>query len=432
MRPRPLVLSLACLILCGVPARAAEELKPANTYGVIVGVLKWEKPTLASFSPRHRKDQELYDTLVKRGVPSGNLALLLDEKATLDAIRRALRDVAGRAKPGSTFLFYYAGHGSQGGGKVSFCNYDCGAGTPPKPTLALSEVADILKKHFKGGRVLLMADCCHSGGLKQVADDLAKAKINAASVTSAEASNQSSGNWTFTQAVLDALRGEPLVDADGDGSVTLGELVGEVTAGMKYREGQRSGHAYCGVGADFRMGRSDRARRPAAPPKDGFALGSYVLAPDDGKRRPARVVGFAEGKYAVEFYDYSDKRLARLPAARLEKITYKKYKVGQELQVLWGGKAWKAKVLKAEGDFHLITYLGWGHEWDEWVLSTRVVEGKPGKPVAAAAEVKWQGQWYPAVVLKTEKGKYYIRYVGYDSSWDEWVGKDRIRFPEKK
>src|SRR5262249_32576472 len=158
-------------------------------------------------------------------------------------------------------------------------NYDCGAGTPPKPTLALSEVADLLKKHFKGGRVLLMADCCHSGGLKQVADDLAKANIKAASVTSAEASNLSCGNWTFTHAVLDALRGERLVDADGDGVVTLGELVGEVAAAMKYREAQRFGHAYRGVGADFRLGPA-HVRKLPAPPKDGFAVGSYALAPD--------------------------------------------------------------------------------------------------------------------------------------------------------
>src|SRR5262249_20936783 len=155
-------------------------------------------------------------------------------------------EVASRARPGSTFLFYYAGHGSLVPG-VSFCNYDHHHGNPARPAVALAEVADVLKKHFKGGRVLLLADCCHSGGLKAVAQELAKSGIKAASVTSAEASNLSSGNWTFTQAVLDGLRGEPLVDADGDGTVTLGELVGEVAAAMKYREAQMFGHCYAGV-----------------------------------------------------------------------------------------------------------------------------------------------------------------------------------------
>ena len=44
-------------------------------------------------------------------------------------------------------------------------------------------------------------------------------------------------------------------------------------------------------------------------------------------------------------------------------------------------------------------------------------------------EVEWRGAWYDAKVLR-KKGerRWYIHYVGDDESWDEWVGKDRIRF----
>ena len=427
MKSSTSTLALLLLSLWSGPA-VADELKPDNTCGVIVGVLKWESPALRPFSARHRKDQELRDLLVKRGVPAKNLALLLDEQATLANIRSSLRKVAAAARPDSTLLFYYAGHGSLAGKGVSFCNYDCNAKDPKKPALALSEVGAILKKHFKGGRVLLMADCCHSGGLKAVAAELERAGIKAASVTSAESSNLSSGNWTFTQAVIDSLRGEPLVDGNRDGTITLGEMVREVSAGMKYRELQMFGHSYHGVGPDFKLGPTDRSRKLAAGPKDGLSVGGYVNAPDDGKRRPARIVGWADGKYAVEFYDYSDKRVVHLPGDRLQPIRFKTYKVGQELQVLWQGQAYKAKVLKVAGDFHLITYPGYGPEWDEWILSNRIVEDTRGKP---AVKVEWQGEWYPAVVLETKDGKYRIHYVGYDSSWDEWVGKDRIRFPKK-
>lgn len=31
-------------------------------------------------------------------------------------------------------------------------------------------------------------------------------------------------------------------------------------------------------------------------------------------------------------------------------------------------------------------------------------------------------------MLKKKKGSWYIHYVDDDDSWDEWVGKDRIRF----
>ena len=48
----------------------------------------------------------------------------------------------------------------------------------------------------------------------------------------------------------------------------------------------------------------------------------------------------------------------------------------------------------------------------------------------ADSEVEWQGQWFPAKVLKKEKDKdrWYIHYIGYEKSWDEWVGKERIKF----
>ena len=427
MPTRLLGLIVLALLLPANAARGANELKPKETYGVIVGVLEWEHPGLSSFSKRHRKDQELHDLLVERGVPPANLSLLLDKQATLANIHKALYDIAARAKPGSTLLFYYAGHGGMldSGQDTCFYNHDYSPKPPLKPALKLSEVAAILKKDFKGERVLLMADCCHSGGLKSVAAELAKAKIKAASVTSADASNLSCGNWTFTQAVLDGLRGDPLIDANGDGTITLGELIGEVSAAMKFREFQMFGHSHHGIDVDFRLARVNGTRKLTAGPKGGFRVGEYVYASDKGKRRPARVVGFGEGKYDIEFYDYSDKRVVKLAGERLEPIRFKTYKTDQELQVMWGGKPWKAKVVKVNGDFHFITYPGWGPEWNEWVLSDRIVDNLAAKQ---RVEVNWKGHWYPAVILKEKDGKYHIHYLDYDESWDEWVGKDRIRF----
>jgi len=41
--------------------------------------------------------------------------------------------------------------------------------------------------------------------------------------------------------------------------------------------------------------------------------------------------------------------------------------------------------------------------------------------------VEWHGAWYDAKVLKKKQGYWYIHYVDYDDSWDEWVDRDRIR-----
>ena len=45
-------------------------------------------------------------------------------------------------------------------------------------------------------------------------------------------------------------------------------------------------------------------------------------------------------------------------------------------------------------------------------------------------QVNWRGEWYPATILKKEGEKYFVHYTGYESSWDEWVTRDRLRKPE--
>ena len=49
---------------------------------------------------------------------------------------------------------------------------------------------------------------------------------------------------------------------------------------------------------------------------------------------------------------------------------------------------------------------------------------RQGKPKVS---VLWGEAWYPAIVLKRNGGKYLIHYTGEDTSWDEWVGADRVR-----
>lgn len=44
-------------------------------------------------------------------------------------------------------------------------------------------------------------------------------------------------------------------------------------------------------------------------------------------------------------------------------------------------------------------------------------------------DIEWSGAWYPGRVKEIKDGKYFITYEGYDSSWDEWVGTERLRLP---
>ena len=54
----------------------------------------------------------------------------------------------------------------------------------------------------------------------------------------------------------------------------------------------------------------------------------------------------------------------------------------------------------------------------------------PGAKVAV--EVEWGRRWWPAEIVEQKGETYYIKYIGWSSSFNEWVGKDRIRFPNGK
>ncbi len=113
------------------------------------------------------------------------------------------------------------------------------------------------------------------------------------------------------------------------------------------------------------------------------------------------------------------------------------YEAGENVEVLWKGTWYKATVLSTKGAKTCIHYDGYGKNWDECVGGERI---RGGAATAAATtgvkfgvgdpvKVLWKGSWYDASVIdvNAKKGKYKITYKGYDKSWDEWVGNDRIK-----
>jgi hypothetical protein len=42
-------------------------------------------------------------------------------------------------------------------------------------------------------------------------------------------------------------------------------------------------------------------------------------------------------------------------------------------------------------------------------------------------EVESEGGWWEAEILQTRGNRYFVRYVGWDDSWNEWVGPNRVR-----
>ena len=46
-------------------------------------------------------------------------------------------------------------------------------------------------------------------------------------------------------------------------------------------------------------------------------------------------------------------------------------------------------------------------------------------------KVESSGSWYDATILKIDGDKYFIHYDGWADSWDEWVGKERMKDYDK-
>lgn len=420
------------------PPRAADagRLEPAHTIAVIAGVLKWDEPGLPAFSDHHRKDVELDALLGTLGVPKERRTLLLDADATSDAIKAALVRAIAQAGPEDTLVFYFDGHGIlHKGGRIIFASSDARAGK--KSGLHLDELPALFTKGraFKGRRVVLLADCCHSGGLGAVAAALSKAGIDAVALTSAEASKVSTGNWTFTQTLIDCLGGKATCDVDGDGSITLGEVHAEAGDALMYREQQRVGYAPHGVGDGLVLA-TTRHDDPALEPGQA-RRGEWVALERGGKTEVGRILGGKGADLVVSLYHYADEERVTVPASAVRPLSGKTWPVGAKIDVLYERQPYLAVVKKVDGWLHLVTYPGWDASWDEWVGPDRIVGAhadrpagaEPAGPALAAGQVRveWQGAWYVADVTGKKGELTCVHYVGWGPEWDECVPAARLR-----
>lgn len=345
----------------------------AGTRVVIAGLLEFSDPGLSGFSNADRRDVELGRVLVERGVPASRVTTLLDQQATRAAILAALTTAADATPPGGTLVFYYAGHGIRTeSGQIAYVAYDTHSEYPDRPGVSVDDLYTVLAPRMVGKRVVFFGDCCHSGGLGALAGRLASAGATALSVTSADASNLSTGNWTYSQILLEGLRGEPALDANGDARVAIGELEAGVRVAMRYLEGQRSGAFLSGVDRDALT-----VAQRVGPPRAGVEAGQFM---HDSRGNVVRVNRVDGPTASVRRYFYALSSDAQVPLARLAPIVTRGYAVGTELMVEWGGRVWPARVTAADGDFAFITYPGWPSYWDEWILSDRV------RSVTAVAE----------------------------------------------
>ena len=304
----------------------------------------------------------------QQGVPRNQVIFLKDQEATLSRIKNKFMALLAKMAKDDLLFLYFAGHGAKDKqGKPYFICYDAKAGKLNDTAWSLSSIFDSIRTGFKGRQAILTADCCYSGGLA-VGAVVDPGKTAFACLSSALSNQPSTGKWTFTESLISGFQGSPLVDRNADQKISLQELADYTFAEMSFGEQQFS---------SFKVTRG-------FPPQ-------LVLGPASQKKFP---------------------------------------EIGKRLEVEWGKKWWRAKIIDSKPGQFKIHYLGWDEKWDEWLLrdSTRIREYQPKiYPVGSDVQAEWGKKWWPAKILKVKAGLHYIHYPGWSDSWNEWVGANRLR-----
>jgi len=345
-----------------------------KTWVFAVGVLEYQHPDVWRNQPAaktDRRDVQLVEHFRKHGIPAEQIVYLQDRAATQPRIRKSLDDLLRRTTPGDLLILYYTGHGSRDHKtrEVHFVNYDAKDGST---AWSVAEIAKTVDQGFQGDKALLMADCCYSGAL---VDELRRhdRRVPFACLCSSFSHNSSTGNWTFTDALLKGFRGNPAVDLDGDGHVEFSEIAKYSELDMGFIERQKSV--------------SDRS--PQFPEK-------WKLAATAGRAKP---------------------------------------RLGERVEVLWQDKWYRAQIIDVKENQFRISYVNYDSSWDEWVGTERIRPYRPPEfTKGEIVDVYWahDQKWYPATIRRAWYGLHYVHYDGYSDEYDDWVPPNWVRPRVKK
>jgi len=365
-----LAIAASSLLIGSAHAQAPLDWEPGSTCVFTVGMLQWVNSQEWSPAPQtNRRDQHIVNFFAEAGVPPEQIASVRDAGATKQRMLEELVRLLRRTRRGDMLVFYFCGHGARDvidSDEPWFGNFD--SGEQDDLEWNASEVLNAIEQHFRGDRVLLLAESCRSGALYEEVLSLARSRIGYAVLTSAYSPNTSTASWTFTDAILSGLRGNGIADVNGDRVVDLEELAEYAELEVAFIQGQKS----------------------MALARDGFP-GSTRLA--------------------VVMQAVPDK-------------------VGLRLEVR-SHKGWhKAESINVNGENLEVEFVQEGSDLAEWVGPDQVrlyqpTELSPGTKV----DVLWNGDqaWYPGTVVQAWYGLHLVRYDGDDGASNEWVGPQSLR-----
>ena len=154
-----------------------------NAHALVIGIANYQQ--INKLPPIVLKDaQDIYDLLIDPqhcGYLSENVELLLDDHATQAALRQAMSDLASRSDKNASIFLYLSSHGGQVESGSHAGEYILPVDVVYKSNRSITETA-ISGDEFTQAlraipacKVVVVFDCCHSGGIGQPKD--AKASV---------------------------------------------------------------------------------------------------------------------------------------------------------------------------------------------------------------------------------------------------------------
>ncbi|MBC8173178.1 MAG: caspase family protein, partial [Chitinophagales bacterium] len=376
-------------------------------------------------SKHHRKDLELEQTFLHLGVSAEDIISLYDAETTLENIYAAFDSIAATSDAETHFVFYFSGHGFPGYGYIDdresiyFANYDIDTWYPETTGFNIDYIGDAFIHAFKGNAVLFMADCCQSGGLIEQAQKFSLKGVKSAAITSCAASNWSTGNWTFTQKVIDGLNGDAFINTNGDGAVTYNEMISQINLSMKNNERQKYASAFFNWDVNEQVVKTNQ--RMSILQNTDFYTGQYVFVKRKNNYFPMQITGETNGKVACRFYNYADYEEYDVVADSIKIPYYVHYDVGDIVDIE-SSKQKTAAVEEADDDFYKVVETGGAGTL--WLTYERLSDGTEQSVLIRDD----YNNWLPGKILATDAGKYFITYDDKSYQWDQWVTADRIEF----
>ena len=328
----------------------------------MVSLVEWEDTSIPTFEKDGRIDSKIIDFFKKNGIPSSQILYLKDKQANTNAVRAELINFLKKAKKDDNLFFYYSGHGYvNDDDKVCFTTYK-------GEDWSAEEIVSNVNTYFAGNKAFFTADCCNSGGLADATQKYPKREYVA--LNSVVPTSKSTGNWTFSNALLYGLEGKNFIDFNNNGIISVAELAKYIDEEMAVVEGQK---AYYHIPNSMK----NWVVTKNVPVKKNLLVGSRVMVDYDGQD----YMGFVEdadakNNFKVRYYSYTNNESEWIKLSQIKPVIFvNNFNIGTKVKAISSldDKWYTGKVIKKFLSLNLIHFDGYDSIWDEWV-STKNLE----------------------------------------------------------